>query len=117
MRRTGRMAGWWVALMLAVAAGAEARQAATPESWDAVYIGGAKVGYIRTKVAQVEDRGRKLLRVQVDTTLTFKRGDDTSTMELQYGTIETPEGSVLRLDTRTLVSRQTIRGLWRRDRR
>ena len=30
-------------------------------------------------------------------------------MEMEYGTIETPEGEVLRLDTRTYVSRQMIR--------
>ncbi|WP_435015927.1 transglutaminase-like domain-containing protein [Tundrisphaera sp. TA3] len=112
MRRIGRRAGWvaaWAAAVLVAAPGEAQTPPAATEAWDAVYIAGSKVGHIKTKVAQVEDRGRKLVRVQVDTTLTFKRGDDTSTMELQYGTIETPEGSVLRLDTRTLVSRQIIR--------
>ena len=53
--------------------------------------------------------GRDLIRVRVDMVLTFKRLNDKITMELRYGTIETPEGAVLRLDTRTLASEQEIR--------
>ena len=113
MRRFRAIAGVVAVASLAgtlvARAQAPATRGAVTEAWDAVYIAGSKVGHIQTKVEGVEDKGRKLLRVQVDTTLSFKRGDDTSTMQLQYGTIETPEGSVLRLDTRTLVSQQVIR--------
>ena len=85
------------------------RPARAQESWDAVYLAGAKVGYIHTFVEPVKDQGRDLVRVRVDMKLTLKRLDDTVTMELRYGTIETPDGSVLRLDTRTLASTQEIR--------
>src|SRR5262249_31813813 len=78
------------------------------ESWDAVYLAGAKVGYIHTFVEPLKDRGRDLLRVRVDTSLSLKRLEDEITMELRYGTIETPEGAVLRLDTRTVASTQEI---------
>ena len=39
----------------------------------------------------------------------LQAGNDSSTIEVQYGTIETPDGQVLRLDTRTLASQQVIR--------
>ena len=41
--------------------------------------------------------------------LSFKRLNDRVRIEMRYGTIETPDGSVLRLDTRTLASDQELR--------
>jgi hypothetical protein len=79
------------------------------ESWDAVYLAGSKVGHIHTFVEPVKDRGRDLLRVRVDMKLSYKRLDNHVTMQMQYGTIETPDGSVLRLDTRILASDQEMR--------
>ncbi len=93
-----------VVLPLAVVASALAQ-----ESWDAVYMAGAKVGHIHTYVQPVKDRGRDLLRVRVDMVLSFKRLEDRVRIEMRYGTIETLEGSVLRLDTRTLASEQEMR--------
>ena len=81
----------------------------TSESWDAVFISGNKVGYMHIRVIPVKDGDRQLTRVLVDFELSFKRGNDTSSILVHYGTIETPEGQVLRLDTRTLASQQVIR--------
>ncbi len=110
MRRIGigRVLGWGT-LAVVLLVGMAGRAAADSESWDAVYVGGAKIGHMRIRVAPVKDGDRQLTRVLVDFLLTFKRGNDSSTIELQYGTIETPEGEVLRLDTRTYVSQQVIR--------
>ncbi len=83
--------------------------APTTESWDAVYLGGAKVGHIQTWIEPVKDRGRDLLRVRIKTELTFKRLKDPVTMKLEYGSIETVDGKVLRLDTRTVASDQEMR--------
>src|SRR4051794_18616583 len=106
-RRLGPL-GLGIAFLLALVA--QPRPAAAQESWDAVYIAGHKVGYINTKVEPVKDRaGRDLSRVQVHTVLTFKRLTDTVTMQMRYGTIETPEGAVLRLDARTLTGAQEMR--------
>jgi len=99
-------------LCLVVAAGwtAASLAAATSESWDAIYIGAEKVGHVHVKVAPVKDKnGRDLVRVQVNTVLSFKRGKDRANMEVRYGTIETPQGAVLRLDTRTLAAQGEIR--------
>lgn len=89
--------------------GQEAKPAVR-EAWDAVFIAGKKVGYIQTKVEPVAAKdGRSLLRVQVQTQLKFKRQSDTVSIQTRYGTIETPEGSVLRLDSRTLTGPMEMR--------
>ena len=82
---------------------------ADSESWDAIFLAGSKIGYMRIRVAPVKENDRPLNRVLVDFNLAFKRGNNNSNMELQYGTIETPEGQVLRLDTRTMASQQVLR--------
>ncbi|MBV8232369.1 MAG: transglutaminase domain-containing protein [Planctomycetaceae bacterium] len=109
MRRTQRGVGLGplvlgIVLLLGVVAPTPAQ-----ESWDAVYMAGAKVGHIHTYVQPVTDRGRDLVRVRVDMVLSFKRLNDRVRIEMRYGTIETPDGSVLRLDTRTLASDQELR--------
>jgi Transglutaminase-like superfamily len=75
------------------------------ESWDAHYVSGAKIGYTHTYVERVPDPATKkeYLRVRIDIELKLKRDRDVSIVKMQYGTIETLKGEVLRLDTRTLV--------------
>jgi hypothetical protein len=106
------LTGLRLALFLAVTLAAPAVASAADdvrESWDVVLIGKTRIGYFNTRLEPVKDRGRNLIRVRVDMTLSFKRGQDTVNIETTYGTIETPEGSVLRLDTRSLASRQEMR--------
>jgi hypothetical protein len=80
------------------------------ESWDAIYVGDSKVGQMHVWIEPVKDgKGRDLRRVRVRYEMTFARGSDKSKTELEYGTIETPEGEVLRLDTLTRASKQDIR--------
>lgn len=79
------------------------------DSWDAVYVAGSKVGHVHTFIEPVKDRGRDYLRVRFDMSLKFKRLDDTVNIRMQYGTIETQDGEVIRLDTRTLASDQEMR--------
>ncbi len=83
------------------------------EAWDAIYVGGQKVGHTHIRVEPVKDaKGRELVRVQLNTVASFQRGSDRVNMEMRYGTIETKDGAVLRLDTRTRVGREELR-LWR----
>ena len=88
------------------------------EAWDAVFLKGNKIGYVHTFIEKVSEkiRGEKgaektqeLYRVRQDQVFTFRRLEDTVTMKMMYGTIETPDGEVLRLDTRTLTSQNEIR--------
>lgn len=101
------------ALLLSAAAPARAQ-----EAWDAVFLKGNKIGYVHTFIEKVSERTRgeqgkeqtqDLYRVRQDQVFTFRRLNDTVTMKMMYGTIETPEGEVLRLDTRTLTSENEIR--------
>ena len=79
------------------------------ESWDAIYLGGGKTGWVHTFVKKVQDRGRDYLNVRIEIEHKVKRGNDFSTANLKYGTIETLDGQVLRLDTRTVAGEQQLR--------
>ena len=102
--RRGPMGAGLLVVLASLPVPAEAQ-----DSWDAVYLSGQKVGHIHTFVAPVKDKGRELVRVRVDMVLSFKRDKDRVMIETRYGTIETPGGAVLRLDSRTLASEQEMR--------
>ena len=103
--RIGRYAALFVAIWGTAGRGAEGVR----ESWDAIYIAGQRVGYFHTAVTPLEEKGKPYARVQVDMSLTFKRGRDLVTIDTLYGTIESPEGQVLRLDSRTAASQTEMR--------
>lgn len=104
IRRRLRVLWLLPSLLVLVAPAARAE-----DSWDAVFLAGNKIGYIHTFIEKVTEKDKPLNRVRVDTVLSFRRGDDTVVQKMMYGTIETPEGEVLRLDTRTLTSDNEIR--------
>jgi hypothetical protein len=105
-----RHCGWLAGLALGVTLTSNVGHAALgQESWDAVYISGNKAGYIHTFIEPLKDQGRDLVRVRVDEVLNIQRLDDKVSLKLRYGTIETPQGTVLRLDTRILASAQEQR--------
>ena len=110
MRRTdhSRYVGL-VAFLALLGFGASTFAGDLGESWDAVFLAGAKVGQVHTYLEKVNDKGRDLVRVRVDTTLRFKRLNDSVTLQLEYGTIETTDGEVLKLDTRTVAADTIIR--------
>src|SRR5262249_52486169 len=61
-------------------------------------------------VEKVQNRGRDYLRVRIDSEQRFKRDKDVTVTRLTYGTIETLDGQVLRLDTLTSIGEQKLRG-------
>jgi Transglutaminase-like superfamily len=73
------------------------------ESWDAIYLGGSKIGYVHTFVEKVHYKGKEYQRVRIHIEQRLKRDKDISVVNLEYGTIETLDGEVLRLDTRILA--------------
>ncbi len=73
------------------------------ESWDAIYLGGSKIGYVHTFVEKVHHKGKEYQRVRIHIEQRLKRDRDISVVNLEYGTIETLDGEVLRLDTRILA--------------
>ena len=76
---------------------------------DAIYLQGSKIGWVHIFVKKVQDRGRDYLNVRLDIEQRLKRGDDISVTNLMYGTIETLDGQVLRLDTLTVAGEQKLR--------
>jgi hypothetical protein len=79
------------------------------ESWDAIYLGGAKIGYVHVYLERLKHKGHDYQRVRVDIEQKLKRGRDTTITRLSYGTIETLEGQVLKLDTLTWIGEQKLR--------
>jgi Transglutaminase-like superfamily len=77
--------------------------AAKHESWDAIYLAGSKIGYVHTFVEKVHYKGMEYQRVRIHIEQRLKRDKDISVVNLEYGTIETLDGEVLRLDTRILA--------------
>ena len=106
----GWVGAWVVGMVLGGVGPGWGVAAEDQEAWDALYIGAEKVGHTHIKVSPVKDRkGETYNRVQVNTVLSFKRGRDRVDMEVRYGTIETLEGGVLRLDTRTRAGEDELR--------
>ena len=104
-----RLKLWCACAITTVSLAARSAGAQAPaESWDALFIGNSKVGSIQTRVNPVKDKDRALINVLVDYKLSLRRGNDSVEIAMQYGTIETLEGEVLRLDTRTQASNQII---------
>ena len=69
------------------------------ESWDAVFIRGVKVGYQHLYVTPVKYKDQDYLRIRFDLVMILKRDHDEVIIKLRYGTIETLEGEVVRLET------------------
>ncbi len=108
MQRIGRRASVR-ALLFVLALTSAAR---SQESWDAIYIKGEKIGHLHVwvePIKQVSARTKDLVNVRVDWDMSFKRGDDRVQLKQHYGTIETKDGSVLRLDTRSQTADGDIR--------
>lgn len=63
--------------------------------WDAVYLDGAKMGYQRTTVEQIERDGKKIFHTTRYLSLTLKRYDGVITQRMALTTDETPEGKVV----------------------
>lgn len=92
-----------IALLVALVLGsARGERLYAQEAWDAIYAGGSKVGHMHLWIKPVKDgAGRELINVRLEFSLEMRRGRNTTAMEQLYGTIETPEGEILRLETRT----------------
>jgi hypothetical protein len=80
------------------------------ESWDVIHVQGQRIGFLHVSVEPVADKAnRKLVRVRVDWDLTFKRGNDPVHLTQQWGTIEKPDGTILRLDVITKPGEMQLR--------
>jgi Transglutaminase-like superfamily len=89
---------WWGVLFLVVSpARAEAPPKVVKETWDAAYIEGARCGYFRTAVHELERDGQKLFRTTLEMNLRIKRYNSIIPLRMESTTDETPAGQVVGL--------------------
>lgn len=103
----GPALGFWLAAWAIFSASAIA--GANPDDWYALYIGGNKVGYLHVGSTNLKHGGEEYVRVNYEMVLNFRRDNDSVTVTQRYGTIETPDGSVLKLDSRALTGQEEMR--------
>src|SRR5437660_45263 len=65
------------------------------ETWDAVYVEGAKAGSFHTTVREIERDGHKLLSCTQAMRLGVKREGNVVTVRVESGDEETPDGTVV----------------------
>ena len=82
--------------------------AVTRETWDSLYLRGAKVGHARTRIMPIEENGRALLSIAVEQRLALKRFGQSSDQEMTLDSVETPQGEVLRFVTSTKLGAAPI---------
>lgn len=85
-----------------------ATAAVTRETWDSLYLRGAKVGHARTRITPIEENGRALLSIAVEQRLALKRFGQSSDQEMTLDSVETPQGEVLRFVTSTKLGAAPI---------
>jgi hypothetical protein len=69
------------------------------ETWDAIYLRGAKVGYARTSFSELVEEGRRLTRVETTSSVIVQRAGQQTEHAILATAIETPEGSLVRFFT------------------
>jgi hypothetical protein len=90
----------WCGVVLLTVAPARSQEAPTAakvvlDLWDAVYLDGAKMGYQRVTVEQVERDGHKIFHTTKLMHLTLKRYDGIVTQRMAMSTDETADGKVV----------------------
>jgi len=69
------------------------------ELWDVQYIQGARVGYVRTRISHQDRAGRRIVRIEVLEHLSIKRLGERLELEMQFVSIETPDGELLEYES------------------
>jgi hypothetical protein len=90
-------------------AATRADDAAKPdESWNAIFMGEDKVGYVHSITTNEKENNRDVVHVRVETVMNIKRFGQSIEMKMEIDSFETPEGALLRMDHRS--PGQRIRG-------
>src|SRR5438445_13847764 len=64
------------------------------DTWDAAYLGDAKIGYLHTTTREIEREGKKLYRTSQELRLTLKRYKQVGEIRMESGTEEDKDGRV-----------------------
>ena len=68
------------------------------ETWDAIYLQGSKVGFVRTTVSRVKEGGRSLVKIDGELKMSLRRFGQKSSQRMTYTSIETTDGKVVRFE-------------------
>src|SRR5262245_44081206 len=91
----------WLVLALATPCDAIEDDKAKPdESWEAVFIGNDKVGYVHTVIQPTTENGEQAVKVEVETFMSIKRFNQATEMRLDFNSVETPAGKLLHMENR-----------------
>jgi hypothetical protein len=69
------------------------------DAWDAIYLQGKKVGYTHTRVFEIEEEGRDLLRMDAESVMKIGRFNEEAEQRMTMRSFETPEGQMVRFET------------------
>ncbi len=75
------------------------RLAKVRETWDAVLMGGTKVGHTRTRYESLEEDGQALVRIRADTEMSMKRFNQTVEQKITITSVEHPDGRLVRFSS------------------
>ncbi len=70
------------------------------DAWEVIQLGGYRVGHFHTLTREYEVKNGKVLRTTGRLELTLKRSGQTTKLQLETGTDETPDGKVLGVSMR-----------------
>jgi len=77
------------------------RQTGNRETWDALYMGGVRVGHNHTQFATLQENGQTLVQIKMFTKIFVRRFNQTLDQEITVTSIEQPDGRVVRFSSIT----------------
>lgn len=74
-------------------------QAVGRETWDAVFMGGAKVGHTRTRFESLQEGEQSLVQITAISEMVMKRFDQTVEQKITVVSVEHPDGRLVRFSS------------------
>lgn len=69
------------------------------ETWEALYLGGAKVGHTQTRYEPLQEGDQSLVQITAVSEMTMKRFDQTVKQKITYTSVEHPDGRIVRFSS------------------
>jgi transglutaminase-like putative cysteine protease len=70
------------------------------EYWDACFFDDVKVGHIHTQYRPIDEQGKSAVEIVATVELNLQRFGDSVTQKMENRSVETPDGEVLRLESK-----------------
>ncbi|HUT02267.1 MAG TPA: transglutaminase-like domain-containing protein [bacterium] len=79
------------------------------DSWDVIFLAGAKIGFAHTEILLREEDGQDRYVTRMETEMKMLRGSSTARMELSNEVVENEQGQILSFRMRMAVSDQPVK--------